>query len=413
VSYASARFAEQVGNVEGQIDQLSGMVRQAVPLAGLSSDLEKELLIDVDKVATYLKSKAAKPGAQSAYNYLTPAGIEAFGYSYTTESPFDASKNLTVLSHVGGDPIAFWAARGKSDPAQFDALVALVARAAYYAEEILVEKGEPEQKEAFTKVREQLQPMFDQLATVTRDKLIPAFADGQGALVLDAKSKSASWHVAMPPAKGELPMLEIGLVNGVSDAGLVKEAFSEYFTIAQQIWDKLHELSAGELKELFPQEIPARTLTKPKSKEIPGGTVYYYTLPAETGLDAQLALNAGLSNTVMVTSLLPQFTARLIAETPLQGQGPLGKTDRPLAAAGHLDFARLIEALEPWIDYGMTLALGPGAAQNGQGGPTANIPQQVHDTLTVLKCFRGASAVVYQEDKTIVTHLQCRFADLQ
>ena len=106
-------------------------------------------------------------------------------------------------------------------------------------------------------MREQLQPLFDQLATVTRDKLIPAFADGQSALVLDAKSTSESWHVAMPPAESALPMLEIGMVNGVSDAGLVKEAFGEYFKIAQQIWDKLHELSVGELKDLFPQEIPA------------------------------------------------------------------------------------------------------------------------------------------------------------
>ena len=57
----------------------------------------------------------------------------------------------------------------------------------------------------------------------------------------------------------------------------------------------------------------------------------------------------------MVTSLLPQFTARLLAETSLKGQGPLANYDRPLAAAAHLDFARLIEALEPWIDYGMTL----------------------------------------------------------
>ena len=153
------------------------------------------------------------------------------------------------------------------------------------------------------------------------------------------------------------------MVNGVSDAGLVKQAFSEYFQIAQQIWDKLHELSVGELKDSFPQEIPARTLPKPQSKDIAGGTVYYYALPAESGLDVQLAPNAGLSTSVMVTSLLPKFTARLMAETSLKGEGPLAKYDRPLAAAAHLDFAGLIEALEPWIDYGMALGLGAGAAR--------------------------------------------------
>ena len=262
-------------------------------------------------------------------------------------------------------------------------------------------------------MREQFQPLASQLATVTRDKLIPAFADGQSALVLDAKSTSETWHVAMPPSDVELPMLELGMVNGVSDAALVKEAFGEYFEIVQQILDKLHELSAGELKDAFPQEIPVIALAKPQTKDIADATVYYYVLPAESGLDAQLAPNAGLSTSFMVTSLLPRFTARLLSDTSLQGQGPLAKYDRPLAAAGHLDFARLIEALEPWIDYGMALGLGPNADGDGQGGPTGNIPQQVHDALKVLKCFRGASLVIYQEGNAMVTHVQCRFADLQ
>ena len=384
----------------------------ASPMAELSEELEEELAADLNKVAEYLKTKVVKPGAQSAYSYLTPEGVEALAYSWTTESALDASKNLTVLDHVGGDPIAFWAARGKSDPEQLDVLTQLASRAAYYAERILVEKGELGQREAFEKMREELQPFFAQLAQVTQDKLLPAFADGQSALVLDAKSTSPAWHVDMPPSDAALPMVEIGMVIGVSDAGLVRSAFSDYFRIAQQIWDKLHELSVGELKDAFPQEIPARTLTQPQSKDISGGTVYYYPLPAETGLDAQLALNAGLSNRVMVASYLPRFTARLIADTSLQGQGPLANINRPLAAAGHLDFARLIAALQPWIDYGLALRLGPGAAQDDTGGPMGNIPQQVHDVLEVLQCFQGISIVMYQEDNAMVTHSQCRFTDL-
>ena len=125
VAYASAAFAQQASSVEGQMDQLSGMVKQALPMAELSSDLEQELATDVDKVAAYLKANMPKSSASSGYNFLTSEGIEAYGYSWTTESTFDASKNLTLLDHVGGDPIAFWAARGKSDPKQFDAMVAV------------------------------------------------------------------------------------------------------------------------------------------------------------------------------------------------------------------------------------------------------------------------------------------------
>ena len=121
--------------------------------------------------------------------------------------------------------------------------------------------------------------------------------------------------------------------------------------------------------------------------------------------------NAGLSSSVMVSSLLPRFTARLLTDTPLQGQGPLANTDRPLASAGQLDFARLLQALEPWIDYGLQLGLGMAEDQPGDG-PMGGIPQQVHDVLDVLQCFRGVSSVTYLEGNAMVTHSQCRFQDL-
>jgi hypothetical protein len=410
VSYVSAAFAQQVGGVERQVDQASAMVRSLLPLAGLSSEFEKELAADLEKAGTYLKKTAPKPAATSAYNFLTLEGIEGFGYSWTTETTLDASKPLTVLEHVGGDPIAFMAARGKHDPEQVSAMTTLMSRLLYYGEKLILEKADEEQQAAIKKTREALQPMFDQLAKVTREKLIPAFADGQTALVLDAKSTSEAWLEQMPPAEKPLPMLEIGMVCGVSDAKLVKEAFSQYFTILQQILDKMHDLSVGELKGAFPSEIPSVQLAKPQTKDVGGAAVYYYALPADTGLDAQLAPNAGLSDNFMVTSLLPRFTARLLADTSLQGQGPLAKSDRPLASAGNLEFARLIEAFEPWIDYVMAFAAPEGAAEQG---PMGNISQQVHDVLDVLKCFRGVSVATYQEGQATVSHMQCRFADVQ
>ncbi len=402
---------QQVGSIDGSMDQISGMVKQFLPMAGLSTELSQEMAADVDKFASYVKSNAPKPGAISGYNFLTPEGYESYGYQWSTTTMLDPSKKLTVLNHVGGDPIAFWAARGKENPQQFDNLATVVARAGYYAEKIMLEKGDPQQKDAYAKLREQLLPLVTQLGNVTREKLVPAFADGQSALVLDAKSTSESWHNAMPPAEGELPMLEFGMVNGVSDAALVKEGFAAYFDIFQQMLDKLHELSTGDMKDIFPQEIPAIQLAQPQAKEVGDATVYYYALPAESGLDAQLAPNAGLSSSVMVSSLLPRFTARLLADTPLQGQGPLANTDRPLASAGQLDFARLLQALEPWIDYGLQLGLGMAEDQPGDG-PLGGIPQQVHDVLDVLQCFRGVSSVTYLEGNAMVTHTQCRFQDL-
>ena len=70
-------------------------------------------------------------------------------------------------------------------------------------------------------------------------------------------------------------MLEIGIVCGVSDAGLLRKACSEYFAVGQEMLDKLHKA--------VPNEFPEIKLSKPKMQRISGGTVYSYRLPAKLG----------------------------------------------------------------------------------------------------------------------------------
>ncbi len=412
VGYVSAEFVNSLATVDRQVDQVVMLVKQFAPmLVAGTPDLQEELFADVDKLADYIKQSAPEHGDYSSFTYLTPEGCESFSYSWVTESPLDASQNLTILSNVGGDPIAFVASRGKSNPERIDALGTFLTRLAYYGEQIALQQLDETQVAAYEKLKTDLLPSLQRLGAATRDKLVPAFADGQIALVLDAKSKSDSWHVAMPPAQGELPMFELGIVLGVSDVNLAKEGFAEYFDIVQEVLDKLHEASNGDMRDMFPNPIPPIKLAKPASKEVSGGTVYYYALPESSGLDKQLAPGGGLSDKVMVLSLLPRFTARLLSDTPLEATGPLANTDRPLAAAFQLNFASLLDAIAPWIDYGLAISMAVNFET--QPNPMGNIPQQVHDVVEVLKCFRTVSGVTYQEGKAIVTHSQWRFEDLQ
>ena len=414
VSFVSADFLKQVGAIDRQMDQVVMVVKQFAPLMlATAPELQQEFIADVESLGQYVKDNMPATANHSGYHFLTPAGIESYGYNWTTESPLDATKDLAILNHVGGDPIAFYAARGKPDPQGFEHLSTFVARLAYYAEQFGLQQMDEDQQASYEKLKTEFLPLVKQLETVTRDKLIPAFADGQGAYVLDAKSTSESWFAAMPPAEGELPMLELAMVIGVSDAKLVKEAFGEYFDILQKALDQLHEASTGDLRDMFPNPIGPIKLAKPQTRDTGAGTVYFYTLPEESGLDAQLAPNAGLSDKVMVTSLLPRFTARLLAETPVQNRGPLASTNGPLAAAFQLQFAALLDAISPWVDYGMGLTMAVSLEAQPDAGPMGNIPQQVHDVIDVLKCFRGVSGVVYLEDKAMVTHSQWQFEDLQ
>ncbi len=414
VSFVSADFVKQVGSIDQQMDQLVTMAKQFVPFVlATAPELQEELIADVESFGEYVKESMPAPASYSGYHFLTSEGIESFGYSWTTDSTLDATQDLTILNHVGGDPIAFYAARGKPDPQEFEDISTFVQRLTYYVEQFSMQQMDEDQQASYDQLKTDFLPLVTQLASVTREKLLPAFADGQGAFVLDAKSTSESWFAAMPPAEGELPMLELAMVFGVSDANLVREAFGEYFAILQQALDKLHEASTGDLRDMFPNPVPPIKLAKPQTKDVGAGTVYYYALPEESGLDAQLAPNAGLSDAVMVTSLLPRFTARLLTETPVQDGGPLANTDGPLAAAYQLQFAALLDAISPWVDYGIGLSGLVGLNAQPDAGPMGNIPQQIHDVMDVLKCFRGVSGVVFLEGDAMVTHSLWRFEDLQ
>ena len=115
----------------------------------------------------------------------------------------------------------------------------------------------------------------------------------------------------------------------------------------------------------------------------------------------------------MAVSLLPRFTERLMTNTPVQGEGPLADTNRPLAAAAHLNFAGLIEAIEPWINFGIGMTMGGFPTATQPGGQMQGIVQQVMDVLDVLKCFRGMSSVTYEEGDAMVTHAEWNFQDLE
>jgi len=408
ISYASAALMKKVGSVDQQMDQVVAMVEQLIPMSPLDPDTQKELVADVESLSDYVKAHAPTPSAVSGFSFMTPAGYEQYTYQWTTDGPLDASQKLPILEHLGGSPLAFFAGRGKTTPEDYAVMSKVFSRAGYYVEKILMQQIDAEQQKAFESLKTRLAPLCTKAAAVTRDKLMPAMSDEQGAIVLDAKSTSKQWHMAMPASDTPLPMLELAVIQGVSDSAKLKEAFGDYFDILQQLLDTLHEVSTGELKDFFPDEVPKITLAKPKTRAVGDGTVYYYILPQEAQLDAQIAPNAGLSDSILIESFMPKFTARLLKTTPLEGTGPLADVDRPLAAAGYLNFAGLIEAIEPWINYGVNLAGGGGQA----GAPMGGMAQQVTDVLEIIKCFRGISSVVYQEGGATITHTECRFEDL-
>lgn len=401
VGYVSESFMDAAQSADRQIDDVTGMAQQLLPMARLDAELEQELVADIGALADAIKAHLPEAGAATGLSFMTDRGFEGYQWSWAERPTSDSSQKLTILQHLGGNPIMFIAGRGKYDAQCYDAFSTFVGRAFYYAEKIGLREMGDVQRELYNRLRAEMVPLVKRMDQVTREKVVPAMNDGQMAVVIDAQSTSAQWHQAMPPTEQPLPMLEIAEVYGVSDAESIREAGGEYFAILQEMLDKAHEVE--------PTQIPGLQLPAPDSRDFPPhGTVYYYRLPQRIGLDKQIAPAVGLSDNVLVFSLMPLHIKRLLTPTPLSATGgPLADIDRPLAGAVQVNLGAFFEAITPWIDYGFSVA-----SDENQDPTLEMIKGQVKTALKVLACFRGVTTVTYQEDDAWVTHYEVQFQDL-
>jgi hypothetical protein len=291
--------------------------------------------------------------------------------------------------------------RTKGSVEGYDLLVKWIGIAHRYVEEYGIPQLPSKDREEFEKVSVEVKPLLDRLNKATRDLLIPALADGQSGLVFDAKLTSQQFIKALPPTPQTLPMLEPAIVVGVTDAAKLKQAFEEYYAVADAFVEILKGLKKSEIPKDF--KIP-----RPRVYNIRRGTAYGYRLPVQWGVDTHVLPNAGLSENVAVLSLSARHTLRLLDDKAPMIAGIALATDRPLAAAGGLDFGALVEAVTPWADL---------ALDNG----TARLAPQMADmvrlhakaALEVLRVYRGSVFETYVEDKVTVTHSRSEFHDIE
>jgi hypothetical protein len=324
--------------------------------------------------------------------------MENYDYDWSEHPDLDSSKPLDLLKHVGGTPIAVFVGRTKVSPEGYELLVKWIGVGYRYFEEYGLPQMNPQQRARFDKISAQVKPLVARVDKATHDLLIPALADGQSGFVLDAQLTSTQFIKALPATEKPMPMLEPAIVMGVSNADMLRKAFTEYYAVA----DDLVAVLKGIEESAIPKDFK---LQHPRVYNLSVGTAYGYPLPAEWGVDTHIQPNAGLSEKVAVLSLSGKHTLRLLQESSPKIAGLALPTNRPLAAAGGLDFVALVNAATPWVEYGIDQAkLPPQDAEMAR--------QHAKVVLQVLKAYRGTLAVVYVEGKVTVTHSRSEFHDI-
>ena len=426
VSYVSKAFAQSFGSPQTTLDDLAGSVEEGLVQAKVDEEDRKLILDDIRSfdLAKYMP----EPADVSAIAFLTGRGYEAFQYSDAKRPMLDASKPLSILGHVGGNPLLLFASRSKQNVEDYNQLVTWLKKIAGHAETIAEKKADSDKWEKYKEVREQGVALLERLDQANRDQLFPALADGQGAFVMDIAATSKQWFEKMPESPKPLPMLELAMVTSVSDAEKLKQGATTYIEVAREAY-KL-------AKELHPDETPTLKLPKPTISELSGGgTLFTYPLPEKWGVDSQVAVNAGLTSSFAAVSLMPKMTERLLQDKSAEIDTGF-KLDQPAAIVTHVEFAKGIDVIRPWMDYGLDVALGKikpvkekkdDDSGDDSGDEDEDKPAQpsqamlqmgfvvpqVHLFLDVAAALRSASSITYEEEGVWVTRSETHIQDLK
>lgn len=407
LGYASGDFMKALASQKSSFEDLAVMAKGLLSMADLTEDESKAIEKDIDELKDDILKWLPKPGAVAATTFTTDRGYESFTYNWGEQpATMDGSKELTLIDHLGKDSLGWYVARGKQSPEGYDEFVDWCKRGFAHFETIGERQAPEDDWAEYTKVRDEVLPLLEQLDEANRKYLIPGFTDGQSAIVLDASVTGKEWCDYMPASKKELPLPTIACVAGVSDASAVRDGAKIYYDVIQQAIDKARKAN--------PDDVPPIVLQKPTESTTSSGTIYSYALPTEWGVDDRIAPNAGLSDSVLVLSALPELSEKLLAGSPPELDGPVADFDRPLLAAGHFKIAGFIEAAKPWIDYGIQVAIEQADEEGGNMVATVGfIKPQVDQLIEVMQAMDSYTGVTYRDGDAWVTHGEMRIIDLE
>ena len=406
ISYLSEAMQKALAPSAADIEQLADLSDTIADLADLPDGAADEARRSLGKVAEGYKRRLPQPGPWMAFSFLGEQGYEGYVWDWSKNLPFDGSKRLGLLEHAGGAPLAVAAFRVKNDPGQFEDFASWADMGWAFFRKYLVPKADVDDQEKIEEVNEHLAPLGSKFVAILRTKILPSLADSQIAFVIDGKSSTKRPHQSLPSATEPLPLVEPAIVLGLSDPKLFREGMSDLFELSDEVVDAVREMN--------PDALPAEyRVPEPVKSKLDGGTLWSYPL-TNSGLDEKVQPSIGVSDTAAVLSLIPKQAGRLLLKTRLETGSQLSKFEEPLVGAAALDFAGLVDAIQPWVVY--LTRYGCAQQRDGTVDPESELGpddenEQAKDALSqakvvfeVIKSLRVAVAETATQSDAMVTH---------
>ena len=404
IGYASEQFNRCIAGSQEDLAELLKTLDEVLPKSGLSQADQAQIRKDAATLIDDIKPFMPRPGAISGVEFISDRGIEDICFNWGKYPQLDGSKPLTILDHVGGSPLLAVVARGKTSPKNYDLMAKWIAICYGYVEKFALPQMDPQDREKFDKLAKVVYPLVERLDRINREKLVPALADGQCALVVDAKLMSKQIHKALEASEEPRPIIEPAIVIGISDAASFREALRQY-------WELLGD-ATGTISDTLPER-PQITLPEPKVQKTDVGEIFSVELPQQAGLDEQIGLYLGLNESVAVFATNEAQTRRLLTKTQLSVGGVLADVARPRARAVVFNLPGTLTAAMPWIEVGLKAAASQYIAPQDIAAQYQIVAPQLGTLVEVLSVIRGITSETYLKDGVVVTHILTEIRDIK
>lgn len=411
IRYVSQSLNRKLATSPEDIDGLVGVLREVLPETKLDEEQQARVLKDAQKLADDLKRFVPEPGAAMGFSFLAKAGIEGYSYNWSRQPGVEAPQPLGLLEHIGGRPLFAVVGRQRVTVKDYDLAAKWLEVAYGYFEQYAVPEMPEKDREEYRKFVELVRPLVERADKVNRTMLVPALADGQVGIVLEAAVRTRQLAESLPEWDEAMPIPQPAFLVGVSDARLLRKAIPEYVAILNGVLDALREVN--------PEDVPEIEVPEPEIEKTEVGTIYSYALPGEWGVDEAIVPNVGLSDKLLVKSLFPEQTMRLLEATPAELGGVLGKAARPRAMAVYLDVARLVDTASPWVEMAATKIMeeqwdvDPDDVPEETQQQMDEVLAQIRTLLEVLKAVRKVTGEMYLEGDAMVGHSLIEIRDVE
>ncbi len=282
----------------------------------------------------------------TAFSFYRKDGLETWNYSRTEDVIFDASQPLSILEHVGGEPMMMLAFRLQDHPEYFATAREIVRKVKEYldlAPELDLLSSEDQEK--WKVFLEKGWPVIVDLADLWEDEFMPAMKDGQHAWVLSGGNLSAKqWWKDMPESSKPLPLLESATITALSSKDQMVEAFRQLFDVFDDSLEFAREISEKEIPSGY-------SIPRPTSADASIGSRWIYPIPDDCPVPKTMAPQVLLTDDFMVATYSDKQSDTLATSMPLRVGTDVIASKEACSSVAFIDLGRLITFAKPWVVY--------------------------------------------------------------